>query len=269
MQKIYILMSRDQTMFKIGISIDTVRRARSLPDDVNLAESFEASLGDGSAREAERMLHYVFRSSRLTRPSGQGRTEWFNVVALGEVIAYINANADALGVSSFGRIALPEQRSIEKRCNDKPQSVPAREQRRLDRAAAERSLCEKRNAEEVKRLELLMDEMEWAGVMIMLNKPDEAGVRVRLSGQNLSDWQSRIMASGSLRFPGGAVHTICAISHILSDSREDECFIHLAEELFSDPPFPECDPIVAPAATAMRDVFLSAPGGAPARMSIM
>ena len=96
---LYLLINNEATAFKIGISIDPVRRSARLPQEINLGQSLQIAIQDGSARKVEGVLHYLFRSYSKEMPRGEGYTEWFSMEAWDAVLSYLSDNRSFLGTS--------------------------------------------------------------------------------------------------------------------------------------------------------------------------
>lgn len=134
MSILYILVNKEQSAFKIGISRHPHYRAKTLPVEIDTERSLEIEVHDGNAHKAERVLHYLFRHWRYDMPRGDGYTEWFRIDALAEVIAFARAHAGKLGIGHFRALKVP----------DRPTSadtIPRRESReaRAHRRARERA----------------------------------------------------------------------------------------------------------------------------------
>ncbi len=98
---LYLLVSDDETMFKIGVSRDPELRAFALPDAINPKLSMQVAVESGDVFCVERVVHYFFRAHRLDRESGDGRTEWFDMTSFELVVDYLVANAEILGLGEF------------------------------------------------------------------------------------------------------------------------------------------------------------------------
>ncbi|WP_301233865.1 GIY-YIG nuclease family protein [Pandoraea cepalis] len=134
MSILYILVNKEQSAFKIGISRHPHYRAKTLPVEIDTERSFEIEIHDGNALKAERALQYLFRHWRYDMPRGDGFTEWFRIDALAEVMSFARAHADKLGIGHIRALKVPDRPAS-------PGRVPLRETReaRAHRRARERA----------------------------------------------------------------------------------------------------------------------------------
>lgn len=111
--KVYLLMHASGQSFKIGIAVQTHRRAAALPDDIDMARSLEAVVTTGRAESVEKILHYLCRdlsttAERIERGDvGDGYTEWFAAEAFDQARAFIDGHAEMLGVTRLRPVELP------------------------------------------------------------------------------------------------------------------------------------------------------------------
>ena len=82
---VYLARHQHQPRFKVGISIDPLRRLSVLPEsrDIDYSRSLQMKLPDFSrAGEVEYGLHLLLRPwQRLGLQGYDGRTEWFDIIA--------------------------------------------------------------------------------------------------------------------------------------------------------------------------------------------
>jgi hypothetical protein len=110
MKKLYILMSADRTLFKIGIGDEPLSRWKQLRGKFCEDESFYCSVSKGALR-AEQMLHTLFSDFNKPR-SGDGGTEWFDVGCLSEVEAFLEQNTVRLGLGERQRVDSKPRRVV-------------------------------------------------------------------------------------------------------------------------------------------------------------
>jgi hypothetical protein len=87
MKSLYILVSSDRTLFKIGIGDDPALRWKQLRGDFCEADSYYFSVSK-SAFRVEAMLHTLFSEFNKRRP-GNGGSEWFDSKCLPEVEVFL------------------------------------------------------------------------------------------------------------------------------------------------------------------------------------
>lgn len=92
---VYLARHQHQPRFKVGISIDPLRRMSVLPEsqDIDYSRSLQMKLPDVSrAGEVEYGLHLLLRPwQRLGPPGYDGRTEWFDIVAWPVAVSALEA----------------------------------------------------------------------------------------------------------------------------------------------------------------------------------
>jgi len=92
---VYLARHQHQPRFKVGISIDPLRRLSLLPEsrDIDYSRSLQMKLPDVSrAGEVEYGLHLLLRPwQRLGPPGYDGRTEWFDIVAWPVAVSALEA----------------------------------------------------------------------------------------------------------------------------------------------------------------------------------
>lgn len=77
---VYLLVDKDHHRFKIGVSVDPVRRARTLKQNFNLYMSVQTGFNRTEAYSVERLLHDLYADLNIDeRVLGMvdGKTEWF------------------------------------------------------------------------------------------------------------------------------------------------------------------------------------------------
>ncbi|MDN7897895.1 GIY-YIG nuclease family protein [Burkholderia cepacia] len=109
MSILYILVNKKQSAFKIGISHHPHSRAKTLPVEIDTERSLEIEIQDGNALKAERVLQYLFRHWRYDMPRGDGYTEWFRINALAQVMSFVRAHADKLGIGHIRALKIPDR----------------------------------------------------------------------------------------------------------------------------------------------------------------
>ena len=121
---LYLLVSSDGTIFKIGSSSNPLSRSADLPQSIDPERSFQFPVKEGDALRAEKSLQYLFRAYSNKEQSGDGKTEWFDIAALPLVLNFIDHNSARLGcgrkeylmearVGAIGHLMAPAKRRIE------------------------------------------------------------------------------------------------------------------------------------------------------------
>jgi hypothetical protein len=104
---LYLLAELGGEAFKIGIAYDTYRRATALPVKIAFSCSYEVPVPEGDARAVEKLLHYLFRDCRVPKGAGDGRTEWFSLNALPQVLAFLAQHRSSLGIGEPQALRAP------------------------------------------------------------------------------------------------------------------------------------------------------------------
>lgn len=104
-EKSYLYLLLDKTpganRFKIGYSTDPYLRQLGFPQNIDLQNSVQYGCATEDVHRIERLLHFMFRVSRLNGADlggGDGATEWFSLDCLKEVKDYLTVYAARLGV---------------------------------------------------------------------------------------------------------------------------------------------------------------------------
>ena len=97
MSFLYLLTGADGVAFKIGISADPASRGGRIGRNVSVSTSRQFEFAEGEARDAERLLHFLFRAHRHEVPKSDGYTEWFKIEAFSDVLAFLRGHRDRLG----------------------------------------------------------------------------------------------------------------------------------------------------------------------------
>jgi hypothetical protein len=97
-QVVYLLREKGTSNLKIGISIDPIVRLRTIPEQIDIEESFYIECPRASmARKIELVLHTLFASHRIEKQPGDGHTEWFSPNCFEEVKTFIGEQSRRLG----------------------------------------------------------------------------------------------------------------------------------------------------------------------------
>jgi len=86
---LYLLIGKDYSKFKIGLTIDVAGRANELTrewGDFDFSESYTITGDSLTISRLERSLHFMFSAWNIKNESDRaGRTEWFKIDCLDEV----------------------------------------------------------------------------------------------------------------------------------------------------------------------------------------
>lgn len=86
---LYLLVGKDHSKFKIGLTIDITGRAKELTrgwGDFDLNESYTITDDSLTISRLERSLHFMFSAWNIENENDSaGRTEWFKIGCLDEV----------------------------------------------------------------------------------------------------------------------------------------------------------------------------------------
>lgn len=104
----------------------------------------------GDAYKVESALHYMFDAHSREMPAGAGYTEWFNIEAWGDVLAFLAEQRERLRIGEAQPIVLPSPRVRA--------DLAEIEARRQAKAA---ELAEKRHAWELREAERHAKNAEW------------------------------------------------------------------------------------------------------------
>lgn len=164
---LYLLVHEAGDAFKIGVSITPARRAKALPDPIDLHRSLQYRAVAGDAYRAEKALHYFFRDYAVERPFGDGYTEWFKITALPEVLRFCSENLGLLGLAGPEAVVVPVSALSD------PQDHEAQRLRSLERSkrqsaretnkALRYAHAQEHNAAVLRRVEVALSELESRG----------------------------------------------------------------------------------------------------------
>lgn len=110
MNFVYLLRNKTGDAFKIGVSCDPQQRGAQLPQKLDWKKSLQVSMSGGNAYKVESMLHYLFREHSKNMPFGDGYTEWFGIDAWADVLAFLDAQKELLGVGALHSLSGPPKR---------------------------------------------------------------------------------------------------------------------------------------------------------------
>ena len=102
---VYILQHKVDPVVKIGRSSHPLSRARELPEDLDLQQSYVIAVAHEDAAKVEKMMHFLCRDLATGRPRGDGYTEWFDQAALAVVRGFLKRNALRLELQPLSAIA--------------------------------------------------------------------------------------------------------------------------------------------------------------------
>lgn len=109
---VYILQHADEPIVKIGKSDRPLQRASQLPEQIDQSRSFVVEVDRRYATHVEKMLHFVASNFLVTRPQGDGYTEWFGADALSAVRAFIERGDLQLRLKPLATPPPPPRRTI-------------------------------------------------------------------------------------------------------------------------------------------------------------
>ncbi|WP_022979795.1 hypothetical protein [Ideonella sp. B508-1] len=176
--KVYLLMHASGQSFKIGIAVQTHRRASALPDDIDMAKSLEAVVTTGRAESVEKILHYLCRdlstkAERIERGEvGDGYTEWFAAEAFDQARAFIDGHAAMLGVSPLRPVQVPEKDEQPAACKRVGPAKPSKAEKAeaaRKRLAEYTEAAERQNLRVLSALSALLTELKSGGVLMGLH----------------------------------------------------------------------------------------------------
>lgn len=103
---VYVLADRDGSALKIGWAVNANHRATVVAKNHDPVRSYQLTGFDRKgAMAAERALHLMFRAYRVERPTGEGRTEWFDGSTYDALRAFVEVNRPLLGYGSIEPVA--------------------------------------------------------------------------------------------------------------------------------------------------------------------
>ncbi|WP_081306232.1 GIY-YIG nuclease family protein [Xanthomonas euvesicatoria] len=145
---VYFLRSALDDSFKVGVSLDPVRRAAVLPQEIDIHRSLRIPMLGGNAFKVEKLLHYMFRDYSVVLEKCDGFSEWFKPDAWALMLEFLSRHGELLGVGSQQTIACGERPAVKRR---------NREVRVINSA--------EHNAEMLGRFSVLMGEIELSGCL--------------------------------------------------------------------------------------------------------
>lgn len=96
-QLLYLLVKESGDVFKIGVSVDPQKRSRVLPQRLDFGKSLQICFSNAKAVDVERSLHKFFCEHHKPFAHGDGKTEWFDIVALPLVVKFLEVNSTFFG----------------------------------------------------------------------------------------------------------------------------------------------------------------------------
>jgi T5orf172 domain len=96
---LYIFKDKNAPHIKIGVAAtDVLSRAERFREEIDHEQSVYVECAT-NAWHLEQALHAMFKEHRATKPKVEGYTEWFGEEIREELLAFLSANAQRLGVS--------------------------------------------------------------------------------------------------------------------------------------------------------------------------
>jgi len=99
---LYFLVDTQHSAFKIGISLDPLKRSRLIPEKIDIGRSLQFSCNKSQAHRFEKTIHFLFDSYRIEKTQGDGFTEWFSMDAFEKIKDFVLTNQDKLKWISYG-----------------------------------------------------------------------------------------------------------------------------------------------------------------------
>lgn len=160
---VYLFVEADGRAFKIGTSIDPKTRSFQLHNEIDYDLSLQFRFDGRQAAKAERTLHFLFRSSRQTRPRADGSTEWFDIDCLAMVKDFLWSMRDLVGWTEWSHV-IPQTAAAPATATA---VSTARFQSRKALDAAQRAVREAREQEQAMRRKRAAAELEAARVRLL------------------------------------------------------------------------------------------------------
>ena len=101
---VYLLVSEDHSSFKVGVSLNPLKRVLQLPENIDVERSFQFSCQRSHAFRAEKSIHFLFDKYRLNKDKSDGYTEWFDFSAFDEIQKFVIRNQDKFKWIAYGPI---------------------------------------------------------------------------------------------------------------------------------------------------------------------
>ena len=101
---VYLLVSEDHSSFKVGVSLNPLKRVLQLPENIDVERSFQFSCQRSHAFRAEKSIHFLFDKYRLNKDKSDGYTEWFDFSAFDEVQKFVIHNQDKFKWIAYGPV---------------------------------------------------------------------------------------------------------------------------------------------------------------------
>ncbi|WP_036546465.1 GIY-YIG nuclease family protein, partial [Nitrincola lacisaponensis] len=139
---VYLLQNKARDAFKIGVSLEPARRGAQLPQELDWDRSLQVPMQGGHAYKVESALHYLFADYSREMPTGDGYTEWFDIAAWSDVLAFLVEQRERLRIGEVEPVTFPLTR-----VRPALAEVEARRQAKADEQAAKRHAWEQRQAE--------------------------------------------------------------------------------------------------------------------------
>ncbi len=189
---IYLLQNKARDAFKIGVSLEPARRGAQLPQELDWDRSLQVPMQGGHAYKVESALHYLFSAHSREMPTGDGYTEWFDIAAWSDVLAFLVEQRERLRIGEVEPVTFPLTR-----VRPALAEVEARRQAKADEQAAKRHAWEQRQAErhaknaewnssQVERLENFLLRVEDIGRLHGILVYDELSSRQRMASMYVS-----------------------------------------------------------------------------------
>lgn len=128
MSYLYLLVGSNGGGFKIGVSVDPSQRMAALPQEFDIAKSFQIKFGVKNAYRVEKTLHFLFRKYHISKERCDGYTEWFSMDCFEDVHDFISSQRDLLEWTHFEPIPRPSMPIVK--------SIQATDEERANRKAA-------------------------------------------------------------------------------------------------------------------------------------
>ena len=101
---VYLLVSEDHSSFKVGVSLNPLKRVSQLPENIDVERSFQFSCQRSDAFRAEKSIHFLFDKYRLNKDKSDGYTEWFDFSAFDEIQKFVIRNQDKFKWIAYGPV---------------------------------------------------------------------------------------------------------------------------------------------------------------------
>jgi hypothetical protein len=104
---VYFFVSRDHSSFKVGVSLNPLKRISQIPENIDVERSFQFSCRRSDAFRAEKSIHFLFDKYRLNKNKSDGYTEWFDFSAFDEIQKFVRINQDKFKWIAYGSVVPP------------------------------------------------------------------------------------------------------------------------------------------------------------------